>query len=478
MTALHELTAVEQRDALRKGEVTAKELAEHYLRRIDLHAEDLGAFVHVTADLSRQEASHADEVIGQGGPPDQRLLGLPIAFKDLHYVAGVPLTMGSAAIDPIVPPADGWVVGLLRKAGVVTLGTTHAPEFGAPCYTHSDVVGRPAVTPYDTSRCASGSSGGAAAAVAAGLIPVGHGSDGAGSIRLPANVCGLVGLKPTRGRVSTAPTASFLSWVTEGPLARTVADAALLLHVMADPPANELHRRPRAGDESFLEIAQRPPAERATIAVWTDNGFCDPDPENVRAVERTAALLTDLGHTVVEVANPVPWTEQSCELFFSVFGGLAGALVNQVIAPERREKLQDFSRWLFELGERIKAHEYVAATDGLATLAAQFLASVEPYDAVLTPVTSAPPVPVGYFHAQGVDHLARRMIEWAAYTPMQNMTGLPAVSLPVHVTPEGLPVGVQLTASRHGDEALLLALGAQLEDTVRWQDRHPPQWFQ
>jgi amidase len=277
MTAPHDLTALEQRDALRGGDISSKELTEHYLARIDRYDEQLGAFVEVTADLARIEAAKADDALHAGD--HSPLLGMPIAFKDLHFVAGVPITMGSTAIDPMVMPVDAWTVGLLRQAGSVTLGTTHAPEFGAPCYTHSDVVGRPAVTPYDTTRYAAGSSGGAAAAVAAGLLPAAHGSDGAGSIRLPAAACGLVGLKPTRGRVSTAPLPSFQSWTTEGPLTRTVADAGLLLDVMANPPASELHRRGRERDESFLDAALSPPPRHRKIAVWTDNGLVEPTRE-------------------------------------------------------------------------------------------------------------------------------------------------------------------------------------------------------
>ncbi|WP_409496757.1 amidase [Amycolatopsis sp. cmx-11-12] len=477
MTVLHELTTVEQCAALRAGEVSARELADHYLQRIEQHDEKLGAFVHVTAELARSEAARADEALRDGGVEGQPLLGLPMGFKDLYPAAGVPLTMGSAAIGTFVPPADGWAVGLLRKAGAVTLGTTHAPELGATAYTHSDVVGRPAVTPYDTARSAGGSSGGAAAAVAAGLLPAGHGSDGAGSIRLPAAVCGLVGLKPSRGRVSTVPDASFQSWATEGPLARTVADVALLLDVMAHPPAAELHRvLPPSTRASFLRNAQEPSERSLVVGVWTDNGLVDPEPEIVRAVARTSELLSELGHEVVEIRNPAPWEEDSAQALWRIFGGMVVAALEPHVPPERRHLLQDFTSWLVDLGERRTAAHHVADTDLLAGCASRFLARVEPYDVLLTPVTTAPPVPADFFHWRGVENIAVRMLEWAAYTPLQNWAGVPAMSLPVHVTPEGLPVGVQITASRHGDDALLLGLGAQLENSLGWQYRHPPQW--
>jgi amidase len=371
---------------------------------------------------------------------------------------------------------DGWTVGLLRQAGTVTLGTTHAPEFGAPCYTHSDVVGRPAVTPYDITRYASGSSGGAAAAVAAGLLPAGHDSDGAGSIRLPAAACGLVGLKPTRGRVSTSPLPSFQSWATEGPLTRTVADAGLLLDVMANPPAGEIHRRERSPSESFVDAALSAPTRPMKIAVWTDNGLLEPAAEIAAAVQQVAATLTDAGHQVTVITNPVPWTDQLVEAFFAVFSGLAASLVQGTIPTERQAKLQDISRWLFERGLSRSAAQHVAATDALAGVAATLLGAVEPYDAVLTPVTTSPTVPVGYFHAEGIDRCAIRMLEWAAYCQMQNWTGQPAIALPTHVSSDGLPIAVQLTAARNGDDALLLSLGRQLEDAFDWARRHPPQW--
>jgi amidase len=193
-------------------------------------------------------------------------------------------------------------------------------------------------------------------------------------------------------------------------------------------------------------------------------------------VQQVAGTLSDAGHEVTVIANPVPWTGSLLNTFFAVFSGLAASLVESTIPTERRANLQDITRWLFELGQSRSAAQHVAATDALAGVAATLLAAVEPYDAVLTPVTTAPAVPVGYFHADGIDHCATRMLEWAAYCPMQNWTGQPAIALPTHVSDEGLPIAVQLTAARHGDDALLLSLGRQLEDAFDWAQRHPPQW--
>lgn len=474
MSELHDLTAIEQRDALRRGEVSATELLDHYRARIDAHGQALGAFVTLTEELARVEAKEADARLSRG-EHDQPLLGLPLAFKDLHPVGGVRTTMGSAALTDLVPAADGHVVGLLRRAGVVTVGTTHAPEFGPTCYTETDVVERPAVTPYDTTRYASGSSGGSAAAVAAGLLPFGHASDGAGSTRSPAAVCGLVGIKASRGRVSLAPTTSFVAWGSEGPLGRTVADAALLLDVMAEPPPSDLYALPR--ETSFLDASRRDPDRPLRVLRYSDPGLgVVPDPEVLRSVGQTASLLADLGHEVVEGDNPQPWDDALGEAMQVAFGGRLRATVLATIPQERRALLRPYTSWCVELGATKDAADYVAATGLLARAASAHLAATAAYDVVLSPVSTQPAVPVGWFSADGVENEGRRMLAWSAFTPWANLTGQAALSLPLHVTPTGLPVGVQLTASRRGDDALLISLAGSIERAAPFSHRHPPQW--
>lgn len=477
MADLHDLTALEQRDAVRARDTSATELLDHYLARIDAHGEDLGAFVTLTEGLARSEAKRADEQLAKASPSDTLppLLGLPLAFKDLHPVGGVRTTMGSAALTDLVPPADGHVVGLLRRAGVVTVGTTQAPEFGPTCYTETDVVARPAVTPYDTGRYASGSSGGSAAAVAAGLLPFAHASDGAGSTRSPAAVCGLVGIKATRGRVSLAPMSSFQSWGSEGPLGRTVADAALLLDVMAEPPASDLYGWPR--ETSFLEAAGRDPERPLRVLRYSDPGLgIDVHPEVRRSVDDAAALLSSLGHEVVDAANPYPFDDSLLEAMLVVFGAGLQATVAMMIPADRRHLLRPYTTWCVELGASKTAADYVLATGMLARAASIHLAAAAPYDVVLTPVSTQPAVPVGWFSQDGVEHEGRRMLGWSAFTPWANLTGQASLSLPLHVTPEGLPIGVQLTASRHGDDSLLISLAGQLERAAPFAHKHPPQW--
>ncbi len=477
MTTLHELTAVEQCSALAARTVGAVELAEHYLDRIDRLAGPLGAFVVTTAELALREAAAADRLLAAGPRPDRPLLGLPIAFKDLQPIAGVPVTNGSTAIPRHTAEVDAAAVGAVRAAGAVTLGTTHAPEFGIPCYTDTAVVGRAAVTPYDVGRSASGSSGGAASAVAAGLVPVGHGSDGAGSIRTPAAVCGLVGIKPGRGVVSGAPVHSFFAFTTDGPIARTVADAALPLDAMAVEHATGLHEVPQPAGRSFLAATRRAPHRRLRVAVWTDSGFDEPHPEIVLAVGRAAALIEELGHEIVELANPAPWDAAGADALFDYIAGVVASMLAG-LPPAAAPALQEDTRWMRERGDRLTAAEFVRSTATLAAVSSRLIAGLAPFDLALTPVSSGPAVPLGHFHASDSEPAALRMLQWSAYTPLQNTTGLPAVALPSHITPDGLPIGVQLTGARLGDERVLIGLAARLEEAIGWPERHPPQWWE
>lgn len=474
-TVLHELTAVEQCEALRERSVSAVELTSHYLDRIDRLGERLGAFVVTTPELALREAAEADRQLARGLHAHRPLQGLPIAFKDLQPIAGVPVTNGSAVLPAETAGEDAAAVGLIRAAGAVTLGTTHAPELGIPCYTDTTVVGRPAVTPYDLGRSASGSSGGAAAAVAAGLVPVGHGSDGAGSIRTPAAVCGLVGVKPSRGVVSTAPASSFFGFSTDGPLARTVQDAALLLDAMAVRKPRGLHEFAAPTYSSFLAASRRRSTRRLRIAVWTESGFGAAQPENVEAVDRIALLLEDLGHDVVDIANPAPWDPDLVQAFFDYIGGVVSGLLAGLPAAHA-DALEEDTRWMKQRGDRLAAADFVRSTTALAAFADRFIAGLAPYDLAVTPVSSGAAVPLGSFHRGRSGDAPYRMLEWSAYTPVQNMSGLPAMSIPSHVTAEGLPLGVQLTGSTIGSDAVLLSVAAQLEDQIGWAQRHPPVW--
>ena len=265
---LHDLTALEQGDAVRNGDVSPLELVEHYAGRAD----DVGAFITTTHDLARD---HARRLTATGRPTDAGpLWGVPTGIKDLHPTAGVRTTFGSAAYDDFVPEESDDLVLTVEAAGMPSLGKTSTPEFGSPCYTEPDVA-PPAVTPWDTTRTAGGSSGGAAAAVAAGLLPVAPGSDGGGSIRIPASCCGLVGLKPSRGRISGAPRyGDPVGLATPGTLARTVRDAAALLDVLAGR---------RVGDPFWAPPPSAPFLEA-----------CDREPGRLRVARFVAPVIADV----------------------------------------------------------------------------------------------------------------------------------------------------------------------------------------
>ena len=474
MSDVHELTAAQQVAELRARRLSSRELTQHYLDRVDRLGDALGAFATVGPDHALREADVADTRLAAGDPAP--LLGLPLGFKDLHPVAGVRTTLGSAALPEVVPAADGWAVGLLRSAGSVLLGTTHAAELGATCFTESPLVGRPAVTPYDTARCSSGSSGGAATAVAAGLLPVAHASDGAGSIRTPAATCHLVGVKPSRGLVSSAAATSFFSPGTEGVIARTVQDAALLLDVMAEPWPGDLHGWRPAGP--LVDSLVREPGP-LRVAVWTATGIDghEPDPEAVAAVERTARLLEELGHAVVPLPVPAPIGDAVHRALLTGFACSVDATVAALVPDERRERLTPYSLFLLEVASRLTARDVVQAQAVLAGYAGSFLEALSSFDAALTPTASGPPVPVAAFQADDPVGLSGRMLAWSCYTPWANLTGQPAISLPAHLDARGLPRGVQLVGRPRGDAALL-ALCAQLERAQPWHDVHPPAWDQ
>ncbi len=466
---LHTWTAAEQLRALRARQITSTELTEHYLDRIDRLDAGLGCFVTVTAELARTEAARADERLARGDRG--ALLGLPIGIKDLHATAGVRTLLGSAAFEGNVPTQDSWTVGRLRRAGAVLVGKTSASEFGASCFTHDPLTGAPAVTPYDVGRYASGSSAGAAAAVAAGLLPLAHASDGAGSVRTPASTCHLVGVKPSRGLVSSAPASSFLGFGTEGPIARTVNDAALLLDVMAQPWPGDLYGWRPSG--SLADAAQRPPDAPLRVAMWTASGHPGdaPHPDSLRAVGRAAALLRELGHQVVEIEIPATYDAQVTDALVGLFASSLDALVGTAVPVERRRLLSPYTRWLLQRAEQMTARDVVLGQAVIARYASAFLLALEDVDVALTPTTHGPPVPVGTFD----DDTAERMLRWSCHTPWVNFTGQPAVSLPSLLDREGLPHGVQLVG-RPKHDAALLALAGQLERHGLWTRTPPPAW--
>ncbi|WP_405733173.1 amidase [Streptomyces sp. NBC_01537] len=479
MAQLHDLTAVEQAEAVRKGTVSPIELTEHYLGRIERLNETVGAFVTVTPEIARKQAAEA-EAEALAARRDGReaelspLHGVPVPVKDLYFTAGVRTTLGSAVYADHVPDTDDHVVTLLREAGTVMLGKTNTPEFGLPCYTENSVA-PPARTPWDLDRSAGGSSGGAAAAVASGLSPVAHASDGGGSIRIPASVCGLFGIKPSRGRVPQGPVTHDITGLsTGGPLARTVADAAALLDVLAGTVPGAPYAAPSLPPgETFASYAGREPGTLRVVGLpQPPVPGVELHPDCRAAYDGAVELLRGLGHEVDEIELPVD--ESLRDAFTRVWAVMS---TSYPVGPDQEELLIPLTRYLRAEGAKVSGPAFAEALYAFRALGELIAAALHStYDVVLTPTLAQPPALIG-----GLRNDADPAAEFAAlaaftpYTPIFNATGQPAVNVPLHWTDAGLPVGVMF-GGRYGDEATLISLSAQLEAASPWAGRRPSAW--
>ncbi|MCV2490924.1 amidase [Geodermatophilus sp. YIM 151500] len=472
-TELHDLTALEQAAAVRSREVSPTELVEHALARIEERDAGLGAFLTVTPERALAAARAAEKRLARGGdlPP---LLGVPTAVKDLNNTAGVRTTFGSAVMAGFVPDVDDEVVVRLATAGTVSLGKTNTPEFGFPCYTDNDLVG-PARCPWDTSRLAGGSSGGAAVAVAAGFVPFAQGSDGGGSIRIPAAVNGLFGIKPSRGRVSSAPLGGDVTGLgVNGPLARTVRDAAAMLDALAGPAVGDpAWAPPLPPGETFLRRADRRPGRlRIGRAVESAMPDVELEPEVAAALDDAARLLEELGHVVEEVPTGLLGPDLLAD--FERVWVLSATLLP--VPPGREADLRPLTRELRDRGLALSARDAMQSLTALRLFARRYLTATDRYDVLLAPVCTMTPRPLGWFTADGEGAPDfERQKRYAAFTALYNVTGQPAVSVPLHWTADGLPVGTMLVG-RPADEATLVSLSAQLEEARPWAHRRPPGW--
>ncbi|MEU1685726.1 amidase [Micromonospora sp. NPDC005707] len=468
MAEPHDLTALEQAAAIRRGELSSVELVEHHLRRVDALADTLGAFVTVTPERARAAAAAADAV-----PADRRgpLHGVPTAIKDLTLTAGVRTTFGSAAFADFVPPVDADVVRFMAAAGMVSLGKTTTSELGCSLYSEG-LVAPPARNPWGLANTAGGSSGGAAAAVAGGLVPVAQGSDGGGSLRIPAALCGLVGYKPSRGLVSGGPVGfGAFGLPISGPLGRTVTDAAALLDVLAQPVPGEPYLPPAAPTGGYLGAARAAAPGRLRIGRFTAPMLADEPvhPDCVAAVDRAAALLTEAGHEVVDV--PAPLGPEAWPLFETVWYVLALAPV----PTERESDLLPLTRFLRARGTAVGAGPLMTALGELQAQVRRGVRRTAGCDLLLCPTLAAPQAPVGAFASLDPAEDFDRQRRFSPYCAIFNVTGDPSVSLPVGRTGDGMPVGVLLTG-RYGDDATLIGTAAQVEHGCGGWDQHPAIW--
>jgi amidase len=471
MAELHDLTMLEQAEGIRRRELSPVELVDHYLARIDQLNETVGAFVHLAPDQARAAAKDAESAVTSGGelPP---LHGVPTAIKDLYLTADMPTGFGSAALPPQELGIDEAFVAKLKAAGTISLGKTATPEFGAPCYTEPEGH-NPARTPWDLTRSAGGSSGGAGTAVASGLVPAAPGSDGGGSIRIPSSVNGLFGIKTSRGRVSTAPVSSEISGLSvHGPLARTVRDAAAMLDAMAGPTTQDWiwHGPPRTG--SFLAACDdEPRGLRIGRYITPAVPGAEVHPDCVAAYEHASRLLESLGHTVED--HETTFEPALIPLFEKVW---AAEFASLPFPQELDPQMRPLTRWLRERGRGLSATDFYAALGGLRSRARAELDRTAVYDAVLTPTLAQPPAKVGGLRNDDDPALDfENQKRFTPFTAPYNMSGQPAVSIPLHWNEDGLPIGVQLVG-RPGDEVTLLRIAAQIEAAEPWAQRKPEIW--
>jgi amidase len=481
MTSPHEFSALDQYRLLQRREIGVVELTRHYLERIEARNAALGAFFTVTAEQAIERARHVEENV----PRSRRLWGLPFADKDLWRRQGVRTTFGSRTFADFVPEGTDELPRVLDEAGGISLGKTATPEFGMPSHSES-LVAPPARNPWQTDLGPGGSSGGAAAAVSAGMLPFAPGSDGGGSIRIPAAACGLVGLKPSRGRVPALSGIDALGGLpVAGPIARSVVDAAFLLDGMIGRRGSVVDdhfalRAPAEDDGDFLGYAMRGEG-RFQIGVcvdspWSSSNEIVVDPEIMSVLADTIEALSTLGHGIEDVGlEPSPgygaafttvWQAGAAQIRLGD-AAQAGTDADGVVEP--------LTAWLRRSGRGLTAVQLADALGELHRFERRVISDFSSFDAVLTPTLAQLPRPIGWYDAVDPERNFAQQVEYSPFTSFVNVAGLPAISLPVGVSESGLPIGMQLIG-RPGGEGTLLAIGRQLERRLRWQDRHPPAW--
>jgi len=438
-------SALEQGQLIRAGELSSQELTEIYLARIARLDGDISSFVEVLADSALRAARHADRRRPQGNFP---FWGVPIAIKDLNAIRGTFMRMGSRSFAHFISPMDDLVVAHLRRAGFIFVGKTATSEFGAMPVTEPDIH-PPTRNPFDVRVTAGGSSGGSAAAVASDLVPIAQGTDGGGSVRIPASFCGLVGFKPSRGVVENpfGIERADIIWSC-GPLARSVDDAVALLDVMANRPAN---------GPTFAEQSRRATGP-LRIRVAIDAQITHTAAEVRTAVERTAAILDELGHQV-ETTTFLP--NVSIEDFLPIWQA------NTAQLPLKDWSLtQPVTRWLGEVGVKLDAAE---VSRQIASVAARVHLLLADADILLTPTVAVPPPPIGLLRGIPPSEGFRRAAELGAFTAPFNISGQPAISLPTGLSHQNHPIGVQLVGREHQD-GTVVALARVLEERLGGRD--------
>lgn len=465
---------------VRAGEVTAHELLDLALERVSATDAAIAAVVHIEEGVARRAID--------AGLPDGPFTGVPFLLKDLGCEAiDFPTSMGSSLFRNHRYRYDSEIFIRFRAAGLNTFGRTTAPEGGVGPTTEAQVYGRATRNPWNTDHVCGGSSGGSGAAVAAGVVPVAHGGDGGGSVRIPASNCGLFGLKPTRALLPDGP-ASGEGWAgmaIDGMFSRTVRDHAAFLDACAGPDVGVPYYAPRyrpEGHSSYLAAIDAPP-RRLRVAMSTRSTTGDPiHPDCVAAVEHTARLLESLGHEVVQVELDVPieafmrqWSRiVACGTQLMVESRLA-----ELGRTDAGDDIEGVTRLACEMAAGVSGAQYLAAVDFVHSVGRTMGRFLEQFDMLLTSTMGEPPALIGRFNTRRTDawqsfieYRLEHVLPYSPFTPLANGTGQPAMSLPLFVNEAGLPVGTHIMG-RAGDDHVLLQLAAQLEQADPWFHRRP-----
>jgi amidase len=487
-----EFDALGLADLVRRKEVTPGELLDEALARTAAVNPRINAVIHLMESRARESIA--------AGLPEGPLLGVPFLIKDLMTAyAGEPMRMGSRLFKDYVPAADEELTRRYRASGLVIFGKTNTPELGVTNVTEPELFG-PTRNPWNLDRTSSGSSGGSAAAVAARIVPAANANDGGGSIRTPASNCGLVGLKPSRGRNPTGPLAPDVWWgfIGEHAVTHTVRDSAAILDATAGDYPQQLMKLP-AQERPYLEETGRDPG-RLRVAFSFDPGLASTlHPENRKALEKTTATLRALGHEVTEVRLPLP-PESFIESYAALISADVAATLRTAETLVGRQAQADdveLATWvLARMGEAQSAADVAAALWTMQTFSRQWLAWSAGFDVLLTPTVGVPPLTIGANKLTAMQRRGLKLLtalpagallsqrgkvieafepvfESSPYTMVANVTGQPSMSLPLHWTEDNLPMGMLFTA-RIGDEAVLFRLAAQLEQALPWRERIAP----
>lgn len=458
---------------VRKGEVTPTELVEASIERIERHNPTLNAVVHKAYDEARAVAA--------GSLPDGPFRGVPFLIKDLgQQVKGWPRTSGSHFAQVAADAADTELVTRYRAAGVVLVGKTNTPEFGIPGVTTSARLG-PCGNPWNPAHISGGSSGGAASATAAGMVPLAHASDGLGSIRIPAACCGLVGLKTTRDRNPNGGEDydRAIGFSVDHVVSRTVRDSAAMLDATGYPePASPYPAPPKDGPY-LAEVEKGPGKLRIFWSAETPNG--KPISDEVRGkLEQTAQTLRALGHKVAERGLGIDYrTTYRAQALVSASNFAAGLRrwIDRLGREPGPGEIEGLARRGFEAGQRITGEQAMWGWQQLRLANRQILANFEDMDVYLTPVLGTPPPPHAFLDTLTDDLKAfdKAQSQTFPFTPPFNFTGQPSMSLPLHMSEGGLPIAMMFTG-RYADEATLFRLAGQLEKEMPWKDRRPAIW--